>query len=146
MLDSSIGDSEFEIENCTTVRNDRNGNGVGYVCMSGHTSASMYGPICTIMILKQYGKTFSQNQSLFYSALSTDTQTKIRFMIVWRRDQLVSEVILGDLNTNILKKDTSIFKSFMNYCHFNVLNRLISQTTRVCSAAQPQFGPDVRPL
>lgn len=43
---------------------------------------------------------------------------------------------MGDFNTNILKKDSSIFKSLRNFCHLCSMHQLISQFTRVSTSSQ----------
>ena len=52
-------------------------------------------------------------------------------------DFVKSEVmIIGDLNTDILKKDSSICKALRSFCNLFDLHQLITQFTRVCADTQ----------
>ena len=140
-LDNSIEDSEIEIANYTVIRNDRNRHGGG-VCTYVRTDICFnvrndldQNDIEAVWLDIIFPKTKPlligclyrpPSQNSFYEQLNEGSA-----------DLGNTEVILiGDLNTNILKKDTSIYKSFSNYCKLHSLKQLITQFTRVCPATQ----------
>ena len=52
-------------------------------------------------------------------------------------DFVKSEVIIiGDLNSDILKKDSSICKALRSFCNLFALHQVITQFTRVCADTQ----------
>ena len=140
-LDDSIKDTEIEIENYTLIRKDRDRNGGG-VCVyiradisfnvrSDMDNKSIEAVWVEINLPKTkpflVGALYRPpSQSTFYNLLD-DVST----------DLGSSEAILiGDFNTNIRTKDTSIYKSFLNYCSLHNMVQLIAQYTRVCTVSQ----------
>lgn len=143
-LDCSISDSEIEIQNYTIIRKDRNrkGGGVcGYIrsdiCFNVRTdldNAHIEAVWLDILLPKTkpllVGILYRPpTQSVFYDRLEETCSSAI--------DHGKRETILiGDWNTNMLKKDSSIYKAFSVFCNLFSLHQLISQCTRVSPTSQ----------
>ena len=141
MLDSSINDSEIEIENYTVIRKDRNRNGGG-VCVYVRADICFY--VRTELNHNDIEAVWldiiiPKSKPFLFGALYRPPSQNTFFELLEENsaDFGNTEVILaGDLNTNILKKDAPIYKSFSNFCNLHSLTQLISQFTRVCSSTQ----------
>lgn len=143
-LDNSINDSEIEIENYVVIRKDRNRNGGGVcvyirsdICYNVRTDLDhAHIEAVWLDILFPNSKPLligalyrPPDQSHFYVDLEEMCLNSVDF-------GKTEAILIGDFNTNTLKKDSSIFKSLRNFCHLCSLHQLISQFTRVSTSSQ----------
>lgn len=143
-LDSSVNDSQIEIENYIVIRNDRDRNGGG-VCIYVRADIGfnrrtdldhdkIEAVFVDILLPKSkpviVGACYRPpNQNNFYEILEE--------MCSNCSDLINSEVIItGDFNSDILKKDSQNFKALDNFCRAFDFVQLIKEPTRVCETSE----------
>lgn len=139
-LDDSVKDAEIELDNYLIVRRDRNRKGGG-VCIYvradigfNHRTDLHSDQIEALWLDIQLplskpiliGVCYRPpDQSQFYELLEE--------LCTQRMDLLGKEVILmGDFNTDVLKRDSPGYKALMNMCRSFGLDQLINEPTRIC--------------
>lgn len=140
-LDDSITDSQIEIENYSVIRNDRNRNGGG-VCMYVRNNVvfitrpdlhhSSLETVWVEVILERaknilIGTVYRPpDQSDFYDLLE-ESLAKV---------DGVEKHLIGDWNTDMLRKEAPVFRSFSRMCDLHGLSQLITHPTRVNESSQ----------
>ena len=140
-LDNSITDSEIEIEDYLVVRRDRNVNGGG-VCMYIHKDTNF----------KNRTDLHHENIESVWVEILFDNAKSVIVGTIYRPPEQsdfydtldgcladvgdVETIIIGDWNTDMQRKDTSVFKSFSRICDLHGFSQLITQPTRVCETTQ----------
>ena len=143
-LDSSINDSEINVDNYTVVRRDRNRNGGG-VCIyvrsdivfnirSDLDHEHIEAVWLDILLPKSkpilVGACYRPpDQNDFYKILEEVCANTVDFV-------KTEAIVIGDLNTNIQKNNTAIYKALKSFCYFFDLHQLIVEPTRICDSSQ----------
>ena len=140
-LDDSVTDSEIEIENYTVIRNDRNRNGGG-VCMYVHNNVKFlarpdlhHSSLETVWVEVK----LEHAKNILYCAIYRPPDQS-DFFDLFEESLVLAEGmemhLMGDWNSDILRKDAPISKTFSKLCDTHGLTQLIDQPTRVTESSQ----------